>query len=298
MTNRSTWRSTQNTVDPFTYFTDKSWLTPFQSSRMSTEYFLTCPLRILYTFLCTAERTSTSIAAALVAEGDKLEDVANGRCGGTPRSAIHPRRSRFLVSRFLPRLHPARSNFDDLAFSCNEPIHHNLLGESCFRVMKSGLRLEIYNHLSCLTAIMLRHSPRRSTIILVLFWGTQLATGHTNILPPPQLEKLRICISDFLQIRVIFWIEEPPRITESLYSNDSTCTRVGVEGTNHMVLIRVLSLFCSAGTIILSWYSTPYLYISVLATLVLREIGPSNLHLQICSANLQASEKWRKLGAN
>jgi len=36
--------------------------------------FLTCRLRILYTFLCTAERTSTSIAAALVAEGD--DDVA------------------------------------------------------------------------------------------------------------------------------------------------------------------------------------------------------------------------------
>jgi len=66
--------------------------------------FLTCRLRILYTFLCTAERTSTSIAAALVAEGD--DDVAIAIVEELPpRSVIHPRRSRFLVSYFLPRLH-------------------------------------------------------------------------------------------------------------------------------------------------------------------------------------------------
>ena len=38
---------------------------------------------------------------------------------------------------------PARSNFDDLAFWCNESVHHNLLGESCFRVMKSALRFNM-----------------------------------------------------------------------------------------------------------------------------------------------------------
>jgi hypothetical protein len=36
--------------------------------------FLSSRLRILYAFLCTAERTSTSIGAELVAEGD--DDLA------------------------------------------------------------------------------------------------------------------------------------------------------------------------------------------------------------------------------
>jgi len=65
--------------------------------------FLTCRLHILYTILCTAERTSTSVVGMLIAEGD--DDVGKGCCGGSSCCAIHPRRSRVLVSHFLPRLH-------------------------------------------------------------------------------------------------------------------------------------------------------------------------------------------------
>jgi hypothetical protein len=173
--------------------------------------FLTCRLRILYTFLCTAERTSTSIAAALVAEGD--DDVALAVAEdlhavlytqGDRVYWYHTSFPDFIFDR-------ARSNFDNFAFWCNEPAHHNLLGESCFRVMKSGLRFNMGD----IKSSFLFDSDNTETlsekvnnnISAVLTYATRHWTHH---LPSPQLintDDLLFCISEFLQIRVLFWIE-------------------------------------------------------------------------------------------
>jgi len=75
-------------IDAFTKFNDD---------------FLTCRLRILYTLLCTAERTSTSIAAALVVEGD--DEVAMAVVEEL-HSVLYVQGDRvFLVSCFVPRFH-------------------------------------------------------------------------------------------------------------------------------------------------------------------------------------------------
>jgi len=90
-----------------------------------------------------------------------------------------------------------------------------------------------------------------NNISAVLRYSTRHWTHH---LPSPQLvntENLRICISEFLQIRVLFWIEAM-NLLEFRNQCASTCAQVGVEGTNHMVLIQLLMLFFSAGTIILN----------------------------------------------
>jgi hypothetical protein len=177
--------------------------------------FLICRLRILYTFLCTTERTSTSTVAALVADSDNeaakavLDDL---------HAVLYSKDDRvFWYHASFPDFifDPARSNFrideKDFAFSCNEPAHHNLLGESCFHIMKSGLRFNIGN----ITSSFLFDSDNPFTlskqvnqnISAVLRYSSHHWTHH---LPSPQLinaNDLLCCISEFLQIRVLFWIE-------------------------------------------------------------------------------------------
>ena len=127
---------------------------------------LTRRLRILHTFLCTAERASPSIVAALVAEG--LQGLLRRQC-----FTFTPKAIAFFVSHFLPDLifNPAWSDFD-----------HELLGESCFRIMTSGLRFNMgdIQSSSCSTATTLRHCLRKLRRTSALSWNTRLATGLTT----------------------------------------------------------------------------------------------------------------------
>jgi len=183
-------------IDAFTQFNDD---------------FLTGRLRILYTLLCTAERTSTSIAAALVAEGD--DEVAMAVVEEL-HSVLYVQGDRvFWYHASFPDFifDPSRSNFDNHTFWCNEAAHHNLLGESCFRVMKSGLRFNMGDIDS--SFLFDRDNAEAlsekvdNNISAVLRYSTLHWTHH---LASPQMvntDNLRICISEFLQIRVLFWIE-------------------------------------------------------------------------------------------
>jgi len=179
---------------------------------------LTRRLRILYTFLCTAERTSTSIVAALVAEGD--DDVARV-VSEDLHAVLYTQDDRiFWYHASFPDFifNSARSNFrfgeEDFAFSCNESDHHNLLGKSCFRVMameSSGLRFNMGNITSSFlldrdNAVVLSEQVNQN-ITAVLKYSSRHWVHH---LPEPQLiytDDLCRCISEFLQIRVLFWIE-------------------------------------------------------------------------------------------
>jgi hypothetical protein len=177
--------------------------------------FLICRLRVLYTFLCTAERTSTSTVAALVADSD---DEAAKAVLDDLHAVLYSQDDRvFWYHASFPDFifDPVRSNFrigeKDFVFSCNEPIHHNLLGESCFHIMKSGLRFNMGNITS--SFLFDSHNPValaeqvNQNISAVLRYSSHHWTHH---LPSPQLlntDNLRCCISEFLQIRVLFWIE-------------------------------------------------------------------------------------------
>jgi NACHT domain len=175
-------------------------------------------LRILYTFLCTAERTSASIVAALVPDGD---DEAARAVLRDLHAVLYTQDDRvFWYHASFPDFifTQVRSNFRienrDFAFSCNEPVHHSLLGESCFRIMsseKSGLRFNMGNIMSsflfdCDNSIVLSQQVDQN-ISGVLRYSSRHWTHH---LSSPQLinsDNLRSCISEFLQIRVLFWIE-------------------------------------------------------------------------------------------
>jgi hypothetical protein len=103
-------------------------------------------LRILYTFLCTAERTSISIVAALV----ETDDVVVTSVLDDLHAVLYTQDNRvcWYHASFADFIfNSARSDFrfgnDSFKFSCNEPTHQSLLGKSCFRVMKSGLRFNM-----------------------------------------------------------------------------------------------------------------------------------------------------------
>jgi len=173
--------------------------------------FLACRLRILYTLLCTAERTSTFVAAGLVAEGG--DDVAMAVVKEL-HAVLYTQGDRvYWYHASFPDFifDPARSNLDNLAFWCNEPAHHKLLAESCFRVMKSGLR---FNMGDIQSSFLLDSDDSEAlsekvsdNISAVLRYSTRHWTHH---LPSPKLvntDNLLICISEFLEIRVLFWIE-------------------------------------------------------------------------------------------
>jgi ABC-type dipeptide/oligopeptide/nickel transport system ATPase component len=172
-------------------------------------------LRILYTFLCTAERTSTPTVAALVA--DSNNKVAKAVLDGLHAVLYAQDDQIFWYHASFPDFifDPARSNFrigkKDFAFSCNEPAHHNLLGESCFHIMKSGLRFNMGDIPSSFlfdsdNVVALAEQVNKN-ISAVLRYSSQHWTHH---LPSPQsinIDNLLPLLSEFLQIRVLFWIE-------------------------------------------------------------------------------------------
>ena len=180
--------------------------------------FLTRRLRILYTFLCTAERTSTSTVAALLMEDD---DEATRAVAEDLHAVLYTQDDHvFWYHASFPDFifDPARSNFhvgeNRFEFWCNEAVHHNLLGESCFHVMAmepSGLRFNIGDITSSFlfdsdNAIAL-HERVNKNINAILRYSCHHWTHH---LPSPQsvdTKNLCNCISKFLQIRVLFWIE-------------------------------------------------------------------------------------------
>ena len=123
-------------------------------------------LLVLYTFLCTAEQTSASIVAALV-PGPGDDKAARGVLCDLHAVLYTQNDQVFWYHASFPDFifDTARSNFrigeKDFTFSCNEAAHHNLLGESCFRVMKSGLRFNMGDITSCLTVTMPLHCLSR-----------------------------------------------------------------------------------------------------------------------------------------
>ena len=175
-------------------------------------------LRTLYTFLCTAERTSSSIVAALVLDGDDQTARAVLR---DLHAVLYTQDDQvFWYHASFPDFifTQARSNFcidnKNFTFSCHEPTHHSLLGKSCFSIMKSdkfGLRFNMGNIKSSFlfdrdNAVELSEQVNQN-ISAVLRYSSRYWSHHLPFSQRIDTDKLCCCISEFLQIRVLFWIE-------------------------------------------------------------------------------------------
>jgi hypothetical protein len=179
------------------------------------ENVLACRLRILYTFLCTAKRTSTSTVAALVPDG--AEETVRGVLRDL-HAVLYTQDDRvFWYHASFPDFifAQARSNCcidkKDFLFSCNKPSHHQLLAESCFRIMKSGLRFNMGNITSSFlfdsdNAVALSEQVNQN-INASLKYSSRYWAHHLACAELINTDDLCRCISDFLQIRILFWIE-------------------------------------------------------------------------------------------
>jgi len=171
-------------------------------------------LHIFYTFLCTAERTSTSVAVDLLFSSNKTSSTS-------PYTSI--------ADEILSRLHAVlytehgkvlwyHKSFPDFLFDenrskdfwCNQVEHHRRLTDSCFLVMKAGLRFNIANISSSFILdsdnCALPGEVQRN-ISPALSYSCRNWDYHLSAVACSDCGPLCGTLSDFLQLRVLFWIE-------------------------------------------------------------------------------------------
>ena len=166
-------------------------------------------LKILHTFLCTADRTSTSVIADLLFTSD-YTDVADKLLSDL-HAVLYTEDGRVLA------YHKSFSDFifdrtrsDD--FWCDQATHHRYLTDSCFRIMNAndGLRFDIAKISS---SFMLDRDDYmlpdaiKTNISLVLSYSCRNWGYHISSATSTTADHLRKTLADFLEIRALFWIE-------------------------------------------------------------------------------------------
>ena len=172
-------------------------------------------LSILHTFLCTEERVTPSIAAALTSDTgieeqanvvvDELHAVLYANEGHVfwyhasfPDFIFTEMRSKFTISG------------DIVNMSCDTAAHNTVLAHRCFRIMMSGLRFNICNLPSSflldsevpgLTQLVQKNIGDVLTYCC-RYWSQHLARSALN-----DRDNLRTCIQGFFPMHVLFWIE-------------------------------------------------------------------------------------------
>jgi len=167
-------------------------------------------LKILHTFICTAERTSTSVVANLVSTSDadsftKLVDTVLAQF----HAVLYTQHDQvFWYHKSFPDFlfNPGRSK----KFWCNEVEHHRRLVESCFRIMNSGIRFNIANipssfvldHDNSMLPDAVKQNIRPFLSYSCRNWDYHLCAIETRDMAP-----LCETLSEFLKVPVLFWIE-------------------------------------------------------------------------------------------
>ena len=164
-------------------------------------------LRILHTFLCTAERTSTSVVADLLFTSD-YNDIVDKLI-----SYLHA-----VLYREHGRVLAYHKSFLDFIFDqdrsgnfwCNQAMHHQFLANACLRCMKDGLRFNIANIPS--SFVLDVDNPMlvdavEENIPPVLKYSCRNWSHHVSAATSIIADGLLYNICDFLQLRALFWIE-------------------------------------------------------------------------------------------
>ena len=162
---------------------------------------------ILHTFLCTAEPTSASLVADLLFTSD-YTDVAE-KLFSDLRAVLYRQHGRVLA---------CHKSFSDFIFDqsrsgifwCNQAMHHRALADACFRCMRDGLRFNIANISSSFLLDvdnpMLVDAVEES-IFPVLKYSCRHWSYHVSAAASIIPDGLHGSISEFLQLRALFWIE-------------------------------------------------------------------------------------------
>jgi hypothetical protein len=180
-------------------------------------------LHVLFTFLCTSERTSTSIVTKLLLTDDFDSDCASVAETNPAVGEIS------IADDVFQRLHAVlytennkvlwhHKSFPDFLFDqnrsrhfwCNQAEHHRMLTVSCFQVMKEGLRFNIANIPS--SFILDRDNTAlpgevEQEIPPILSYSCRNWDNHLSFTTPTAPDPLHDIMSEFLQLRILFWIE-------------------------------------------------------------------------------------------
>jgi len=170
-------------------------------------------LDILHTFLCTAERTSTSLVAKLLLPPNKTNpalsytEIADGVLKSL-HAVLYTENDKVLTY---------HKSFTDFIFDqnrakkfwCDQAKHHQLLTNSCFRVM-DGLKFNIANIessflLDCDNSAL--PNAVKQNITPVLSYSSLNWEYHLSAAASTDSDTLCDILLKFLQLRVLFWIE-------------------------------------------------------------------------------------------
>ena len=158
---------------------------------------------ILHTFLCTAERTSTSVVADLLFTcTDIVEKLLSNLhavlyCGEHGQVlTYHKSFSDFILDQ-------GRSG----NFWCDQAMRHRVLANACFRRMKDGLRFNIANIPSSFVLDAddpILEDAVKKNIPPVLSYSCRNWSYHLSAVASIILDDLHGSISDFLRLRALF----------------------------------------------------------------------------------------------
>jgi len=232
--------------------TDSSPIDALYKQVMSTAFgglddnLLQNRLYALHTLLCTQERVSTSVAEELYSDDpdtELMELVVDDL-----RAVLYVKDDRvfwyhasfpdFIFSQARSGSVLLHSDSPAVDMHCEEAAHHARLVRSCFRIMRSHLRFNICDLPSSFlldSEVPDLNSRIRANIgdslrYSCLHWAQHLAQTSND--------DGRTEIRDFLQLRVLFWIE-----AMNLLDSRALCTPMLQQARECIVKVRILCYF-------------------------------------------------------
>ena len=199
-------------------------------------------LRILHTFLCTFERTPTSLTAALLSESDETVNIVLDElhavlyCKNGQVLWYHASFPDFIFSQ-------TRSTFDldgcQIPVSCSPAQHHALLTKCCFDRMKESLRFNIGDITS--SFLLDAEDPKLKqrvdkNIKPFLRYASRHWAQHLAQTDQKNGEYLGDYIDDFLCIGILFWIE-----AMNLLGSSGQCSTMLQDTHDWVLKVRILS---------------------------------------------------------
>ena len=170
-------------------------------------------LQILHTFLCTIERTSTSIAAILLTQPQELVEAVLGELYAVLYIKdgqilwYHASFPDFIFSEKRSRVELDGQMVD---MSCTSAVHNALLAKSCFQIMMKKLRFNICNIPSSFLSDS-EDSELKQRIEQHITADLQYACQHwaQHVEQAESMDNNHLCdlMKKFLPTQILFWVE-------------------------------------------------------------------------------------------
>jgi NACHT domain len=173
-------------------------------------------LKILHTILCTFERTSVSLVEELLDAAEEGNESEFETFTVDPDAVVSRLHAVLCVKD--GRVTWFHKSFPDFMFDekrsakycCNPDLNHRVLSRGCFSIMKNQLH---FNIAKISTSFKLDKDNQtlsrciEANIAPLLAYACQNWGGHLTRAPARPREPLRLFLSNFLELPVLFWLE-------------------------------------------------------------------------------------------